>query len=124
MCSWFFRLYRGGCRFLRSAYGRQPQAEEIEGYLAPLRVRGTESTLLRLSRSPQVVPIERIAALEFPVMAIWGENDAWVPSSQGHRLKQAVTRTTYVEIAGAGHCPMETHFVEFNGLVLEFVQGR
>ncbi|MBS3985490.1 MAG: alpha/beta fold hydrolase [Selenomonadales bacterium] len=109
-------------RFLGSAYGRLPTADEIEGYLAPLRVVGTGNMLYGLARRSRHVPLESLAAEAFPVLAVWGEKDSWVPIAQGERLRQVVERTNFVEIQGAGHCPMETHFTEFNKLVLAFLR--
>ncbi len=44
-----------------------------------------------------------------PILAIWGENDTWVPLSELDPLL-AVRDDVKVEIIeGAGHCPMETH---------------
>jgi pimeloyl-ACP methyl ester carboxylesterase len=108
-------------RFLGSAYGRTPTPEEVEGYLAPLRLKGTGDSLGGFVRGSQEAPVDKVSAHSYPILAVWGENDSWVPGSQGLRLQAQIPRTQYVEIKDAAHCPMETNAKEFNDLLLAFL---
>lgn len=110
---------------LTSAYGREPSAEEVTGYLEPLSLPGTLDTLLGMARTPQTsVPLENITA---PALLIWGEEDAWVPLDAGRRLAENLPAAELRVIPGTGHCPMETRPQEFNLALLDFlekVQGQ
>lgn len=96
-------------RFLGSAYGREPTPEEVEGYLAPLRLPGTARSLSSMFKTSKSEDLGNIRDMPAPILAIWGEKDTWVPLSEFDPLL-AVREDVKVEIIeGAGHCPMETH---------------
>lgn len=107
--------------FLTSAYGRPPTTEEVNGYLAPLSVAGTARSAPALLKTAKNVPAEELAGLQVPVIAIWGENDTWVPVSDTERIRVLITQLKISVIPDAGHCPMETHSEDFNLRLLEWV---
>lgn len=94
---------------LQKAYGREPRAEEIAGYLAPLLKPGTALAIMngyaaRWPDTPRGEALDRV-----PSLILWGENDAWVKPEVADRLQAALPSARRVTVAGAGHCPMETH---------------
>lgn len=96
-------------KLLERAYGREPSAEEIEGYFAPLRIPGTALAIMngyaaRWPPTPTPAALDRI-----PSLILWGSEDAWVKPEVADRLEQALPSAHRVDIQGAGHCPMETH---------------
>ena len=96
-------------RLLERAYGREPTAEEVEGYFAPLRRPGTALAIMngyaaRWPETPRGEDLDRV-----PSLILWGENDAWVKPEVADRLQAALPSARRVTVAGAGHCPMETH---------------
>ncbi|MGY6588172.1 MAG: alpha/beta fold hydrolase [Wenzhouxiangella sp.] len=102
---------------LASAFGRDPSAEEVQGYLHPLTIPGTNAALLaRLDR-------ERSGPLDTwqPVNTwlIWGEDDAWVPIGVADRLLEMHPGLPIERMVKVGHNPMDTHPEAFNQLLLE-----
>jgi len=96
---------------LGSAYGRNPTAAEIEGYLAPLQVEGTAPAILtRMATAQASVDEEAIAGV--PTLLLWGAVDTWVPPRVAERARERVPAFQLEILAGAGHNPMETHIAE------------
>lgn len=96
-------------RFLSSAYGREPTPDEVEGYLAPLRLPGTARSLASMFNTARSEDLEKICDMPVPIFAIWGEKDTWVPLQELDRLLSFRDDVRVEIIEGAGHCPMETH---------------
>ena len=109
-------------RALESAYGREPDEDEVEGYLEPLQIAGTPHAFVRKMLQPETVAPDTTG--ESPGLVIWGEADEWVPVSSGRRLAEARPHTRMEIIDEAGHSPMETHPEEFNTLLLDFLRER
>ncbi len=107
---------------LTSAYGRTPTADEITGYLAPLKLPGTETALLDITSS-QGEPVETyLPHIQAPALLIWGAEDTWVPLSEGEQLAAALPQAELHSIPGSSHCPMETHPEIFNKLLTDFLK--
>ncbi len=107
-------------KMLEGAYNRQPSAEEVQGYLSPLRFPGTERVFYDLIKSQSAVPLEPLRQIPVPMMAIWGREDQWIFLAQGEQFIKEVPSVPLYVIDGAGHCPMETHSEEFNAVLLDF----
>ncbi len=111
-------------KLLASAYGRKPLKDEVPGYLKPLKVRGTSRAILKAaSISEELIPLQA-DSLNRPVLAIWGEDDNWIPF---HHFRQAIEQMPDVRfyiIPGAAHCPMETHPAAFIAILLPFLKGQ
>lgn len=93
----------------RELRGREPRAEEVAGYLAPLQTPGTALAIMngyaaRWPETPRGEQLDRV-----PSLILWGEHDAWVKPEVADRLQAALPSARRVTVAGAGHCPMETH---------------
>lgn len=103
---------------LERAYGRPASAEEIEGYLAPLRLPGTALAIMNgyAAQWPETPEGRELDAI--PTLILWGENDEWVKPEVADRLQAALPSANRVTIADAGHCPMETHAAQTREAVL------
>ncbi len=99
---------------LRSAYGREPGNDEIEGYYLPLTVENSDAVLADLVKSAPAPLLHRVGEISGPVLLIWGEDDAWVPLRDGENLKKLIQGAKLVILEGEGHCPMETAPELFN----------
>ncbi len=103
---------------LAKAYGRPATDEEIAGYLTPLRQPGTALAIMN-GYAAQWPATPTGASLDgVPTLILWGENDAWVKPEVADRLQAALPSARRVTIAGAGHCPMETHVAQTRDAVL------
>lgn len=123
---WFHFTINNHERFrnlLASAYGRQPLDSEVQGYWAPLKLEATADTLIDLVRTAKNEPIEALSGLDVPMLAIWGEEDVWIPLENMNRIKAVLPQTTTSTIEGAAHCPMETHPEPFNSELLLFLKS-
>ncbi len=109
-------------QILASAYGREPSAEETEGYYLPLTIENTDIVLVDLIKRVPESLLSRLDALVLPVILIWGENDAWVPLEQGKILAELIPGSELVIIEGEGHCPMETSPERFNAILTDFLE--
>ncbi|MCX7896092.1 MAG: alpha/beta hydrolase [Thermoanaerobaculum sp.] len=105
-------------RTLASAYGRDPQPEEVAGYREPLLVRGTAKAVFR-----QLPWRGRAGASldQLPILLLWGREDRWVPPRVAESTKHRWPHAQLVWIEGAGHCPMETHPEVFLEHLLSFL---
>lgn len=108
--------------FLTSAYGRQATFKEIDGYLDPLQVPGTPNVAVDLVKTAKNVPVEGLQNNDVPILALWGQEDTWVPLSDAEKVQDLIPRTEVVIISGAYHCPMETHSGLFNDELLTFLE--
>ena len=106
---------------LASAYGTEPTQEQIEGYLAPLRLPGTARSLVNMVHTAKNEDPERLQNLAVPLFAVWGSRDTWVPREELDRLMAIRPDTTIRLIEGAAHCPMETHPEIFVDAVLRWL---
>lgn len=103
---------------LASAYATEPDSEAIAGYLQPLLFKNTAGCILDMAASKETTTVEP-AKIKTPVVAIWGSSDTWVPyKNMEPQLKKFAQLKTYF-INSAGHCPMETHAVEVNRLLIK-----
>lgn len=107
--------------FLASAYNREPTREEVAGYLAPLRLPGTARALGQFVRTAREEDAAGLKDLPLPVLAIWGEEDRWVPLAALENLKSLRPDLETLVVQGAGHCPMETHTGEVAAALLEWL---
>ena len=109
--------------FLESAYGETPTYQEIQGYLMPLKTPGTARSAIDMVRTAENASLFKGQSLSLPVLAIWGENDNWVPLTDTQQIKDNITQLEVNIIPGAGHCPMETHAETFNQMLLQWLES-
>ncbi|HHX87872.1 MAG TPA: alpha/beta hydrolase [Firmicutes bacterium] len=120
------RIFFSGERLksiISSAYGREPDEGEFQGYRLPLNIAGSDAVLADLTGqgSGTVGPV---SSLSVPALCIWGEKDSWAPLARGEELSKQLTQGELVIIKDEGHCPMETAPQEFNKSFLQFLQDH
>jgi pimeloyl-ACP methyl ester carboxylesterase len=64
-----------------------------------------------------------LAAVEAPVLLVWGENDRMVPSRGSRHVLDALPDTTYELIERCGHCPQIEEPDRFVDVLLEFTSA-
>ena len=104
--------------FLTSAYGREPSVEEVSGYLEPLIYSPDNKYIFDVVNTAKNEDISFLNNLNVHFYGIWGEKDSWVPITEGERIKNLVESFDLLVIEDAYHCPMETHYNEFNSILL------
>jgi pimeloyl-ACP methyl ester carboxylesterase len=106
---------------LLSAYRREPDTTELNGYFAPLQLPGTaEAVVDDLANGTDREPLDMTGILA-PTLIIWGEDDWWVPLADGERLASEIPNSELHVIQHGGHMPNETRAQEFNRLLLDFL---
>ena len=111
-------------RALKSAYGKEPTAEEVSAHLKPLQRPGTAEVWLDIIATASGVTIEEIENLDIPVLLIWGEEDSWVNPEQGLSLKDDLFDAHMFLIPDSGHNPMETHYHQVNREILAWLKSE
>jgi len=114
---------------LSSAY--HPDFEVTEdiqtGYAQVLRVQGWEIGFLTLLTQgdsiADPIDLDALAAVETPVLLIWGQDDAWVPVERGEALRQVFPAADWVTLLEVGHLPMEEAPDDFNAALLDFLSN-
>lgn len=107
--------------FLASAYGQEATEDQVQGYLLPLQVKGTARAATSFLKTSRNLSEDELSKIKVPVLAIWGEDDTWVPLSEAMRIKVLMPQMEIVSIDGAGHCPMETHAEIFNDTLRQWL---
>jgi pimeloyl-ACP methyl ester carboxylesterase len=70
-------------------------------------------------------PRLRLAAMEIPVLIVWGRNDLLVPVGDAERYRRLIGENARVEVLDdTGHAPMIERPSRFNELLREFVAER
>ncbi len=107
--------------FVKSAYDRKGTSEEVQAYYTPLKQKGmTRAILSSRSRSNPKKSL-CIADLKNETLAIWGNNDRWVPFSKMKPFTDCIENISIVIIKDTGHNPMETEPEIFNRLLEDFL---
>lgn len=106
---------------LESAYGKEPTNEQTEQYYRPLSIEGTSRAILNNARRAKEPRELNIGDLRLPVLAIWGDNDTWVPYQDNKKTLELIPTYELVLIPDAGHNPMETHPEIYLQKYLEFL---
>jgi pimeloyl-ACP methyl ester carboxylesterase len=114
----FLFNYKTFEKLLGDFYGLPPDAEAIEGYLEPFKTKRSAAVIIEMSTSINENEIDFTTLHGVPVLIIWGAEDSTFPLSSAEGFKTKFPHSRLNIIAGAGHCPMETHFGEFNEIFL------
>jgi pimeloyl-ACP methyl ester carboxylesterase len=96
--------------------------EVLEGYFRPTRMRGHLTALGRLLVDRRADPPLDPSAVTQPTLILWGEQDRWLPPSQGQRLHEQIRDSRLVLIPRAGHLPLEEQPEESNWAILDFLR--
>jgi pimeloyl-ACP methyl ester carboxylesterase len=95
-------------KLLETAYGQTPSAEEVEGYLTPLKIYQTPEAILKKFRFGERMGFNTIPD-SMRVTVVWGAKDTWIPPAVGKNFLEKRPQSQSLWISEAGHCPMETH---------------
>jgi pimeloyl-ACP methyl ester carboxylesterase len=113
--------------FFRRLFGdtRRIRAGTLEGYLAPMRTRGSFEYALSVIRSWKQDMRNLQAAIpiiaHIPTLLIWGDRDAAVEPASANRLKAQFHNCRLLMMEGVGHLPYEEVPEEFNRAVALFL---
>ncbi len=96
-------------------------AKRVRGFQVP----GWEGGLLAFVRdsvSPDnQLDVERLGAVDAPVLLLWGEDDRLVPITVGERLRGLFPNNQWVAYPDVGHIPMDEATERFNADLVEFL---
>jgi len=121
----YLLTYNHMAGFLESAYGKKPDSSDVTGYMMPLRMPETaEAFLSTFTNCKEVVQLNSGNLKNIPVLVVWGSKDSWLPPGSVKVIKSFVPQAEIHTIEGAGHMPMETHPVEFNRILQEFLDSK
>lgn len=98
----------------RTAYSR---ALRVEGWPAGFLAYLTDVT----ERDP--VDLDALNAQGWPVLILWGEDDTWVPLSQGEWLSRVFPDAVFTTYPETGHIPMEEQVEQFNADLVDFLNS-
>ena len=92
------------------------------------RIAGTSAAALALMRlgfaDKLEAVVQRLAALDMPVLVVWGGQDRAIPLALGRRIHQMLPRSALVVIPDAGHVPNLEQPDAFNSQVIAFLRGQ
>lgn len=65
-----------------------------------------------------------LAGLEIPVMILWGEDDAFMPTAAAERLGEAIPTSTLGLVPGCGHLLFEDAAATIGPMIYEYLRAR
>lgn len=97
--------------YIAGAAAAPLRREAMETYLAPwLGAAGKAGFYAQIAQMDprHTEAIEpRLPEIGCPTTVVWGEEDAWIPVEQGHRLAALLPAARLVTVPGAGHLVQE-----------------
>ena len=105
-----------GMDLLRESYFDQSQLtdEVLEGYQAPLKVKGWEVGFWNFATAPRTNDLaENLSELIMPTLLITGSNDTVVPTSDTVKLETLIPNSVLEIIQDSAHLPQEEKPDEF-----------
>lgn len=113
--NWIEKFYLNEKKFievLTQAYARPATREEALGYLNPLLLPDTVPAAFSGYAKQWSEDIKPEQINQVPSLIVWGDKDTWVKPEVGKTLAKNIPAARFLMIAGAGHCPIETHFAK------------
>jgi 2-hydroxymuconate-semialdehyde hydrolase len=102
--------------------------DELDGYLAPWRGAGGERAYARaagqLSADHLFGREDAMAAWEFPVFLLWGEEDPFVPVAVAERLNEAIPASTLGFVPDSRHFLLDDAFETVGPMIVEYLRAR
>jgi pimeloyl-ACP methyl ester carboxylesterase len=93
--------------YIRGAAHRPLSTEHEDVLVAPwLRPQGQSALYRQMAQADQRHTDEvqpRYSTLDLPVLVVWGEQDAWIPVEQAHRLAALIPGARLHLVPDAGH---------------------
>ncbi len=108
-------------KLLESAYGQKGSSEDVMAYYTPLKQKGMARAILSAYSRAKPSNTLNITDFKSEALAIWGENDTWVPFERIKPYTEAMDNLSIVIIKDTGHSLMETDAELFNRIVLEYL---
>ena len=107
---------------IKKNFRYEPDSTVVVNYLTPLMLEGTAESVMNVwAKAKEIASLDAKDLISLPVLVIWGDKDKTINLRTGKRFKKHVPNTELIVIPGAGHDPMETHPVQFNRILLEFL---
>lgn len=66
-----------------------------------------EAMLARMRQTVLQDPLPRLAAIDVPVLLVWGERDAMIPVANAQDYLKALSRAELIRLPDVGHVPQE-----------------
>jgi len=109
-------------RALKKLYGYLPDSIIVEGYLKPLRIKGSAESILNIfANAKEIRHLHSDSLSELHILVVWGKKDRTIRLVSAKRFINTFPAIDLKIIAGARHSPMETHPAIFNCYLLEFL---
>ena len=113
-------------RLLRSTYANPHEVmpEDVDQYYAPVAERDFGQALRGVLREFRFDALRggRLAGVQTPTLALWGEEDRWIPPVLGMALAADLPRVAFVLVPHAGHAAAEEEPAEVNRLLIAFLR--
>lgn len=62
-----------------------------------------------------------LSKIDTPTLVLWGQEDEWIPVTDGKKFEKAIRGSTLVVMPETGHIPMEERPAESLAIVLDFL---
>jgi pimeloyl-ACP methyl ester carboxylesterase len=85
---------------------------------------GVDAMVLLDAPRAAEVDDEVLASFDFPVLLLWGQDDAEVPVSVAEELNEAIATSTLGVLPGCGHDLTDEAAVTIAPLILEYLRAR
>ena len=113
--------------YIGRMYGdkRRMSPGTIEGYVAPLKSRGSDRyalSVVRRWRKDMPGLREAFGKIKAPSLVLWGSKDKLVSPASATAVQQAIPGAELKIVEGAGHLIYEEVPEEFNRIVLDFFE--
>jgi 2-hydroxymuconate-semialdehyde hydrolase len=101
---------------------------EVDGYLAPWRGDDGKRAYTRagaqLAADDLTGSEDAMAAWEFPVFLLWGEDDPYVPVAVAERLNEAIPASTLGLVPDSRHFLLDDAFETVGPMIVEYLRAR
>jgi pimeloyl-ACP methyl ester carboxylesterase len=104
---------------------RELPEETVRAYLEPW-LGGGQSAYYRFLEQLDVEYLDRLEAalpdVACPTTIVWGEEDTWIPPTNGERIQQAIPGSALTMVPRAGHFILDDAPDEIGDLVIDMVR--
>jgi len=108
-------------KLLNDVYQKEVPQEAVDGYLAPVLIKGTLNGLTQFVKTSKNISIYDVIGLNLKINLLWGQKDTWIPIEAIDEIKAVVTVSQTYIFPTAGHTPQETE-PEFNSVLLDMLE--
>lgn len=110
-------------KLLTSAFAQPVDDESVEGYLKPLLVDKTASSLVDFIKTAKNVNVKDWKFSKTPLLVTWGEKDTWIKPVAIKEIRKIAQDIQVVIFPNQGHCPHETD-EGYNQVLISFLDSR